>query len=800
MAAKLLWMDGQGKGHNVYCMARMTVELGGPAAEARLCVFADTHYKLYVNGRFAQFGPVRFDPDHPVHDEHDLTGLLVEGRNVIALMVNHIGHKVFRTIPRRGCFVTWGSVRQKDGYTVSLESREGTFKVREAAEYGRPSHKLSFALQAGEVYEQDLAEEGWADPGYDDSSWDWAVPLEDQGAFGAMEARAIPFMDLSPVKVGGVRLYSVRKLEDLYSFEVPMPFMDGVDAYEEAQFMACTTWVFSPVAQEVRAGGFYGQTFINGRPPSMSREMRDKPMRYDQVWALREGWNHYFCMGGHFAGAFYHYLALPVGKGLIVSADRDPASEVAFRRAPVIGKKEYESLIKHKKVPYREDEALSEIGGWVEVRKGEAANSACREVAWGDYAESIETLEADAIDGFTIRKSLYPDGVYMVLDLGKMTLFMQGMALSGIRGATVDFVYAELMGRDGAHPQLLAWVPLGDRVICSKGRDRIEWDSFHVKGARYLCVAIRGYESDVVLERLSLAGASYPAAKRGAFRCSDPMLGEVWEMGLRTLQSNMEDAYVDCSGRERGMYIRDSIIQYHCNLPCIGDHMLIRRCLELFAQSNYEDGKFRAVYPNTGDYTITDFALNMVEGLWSYYRHTGDASVARRYWGNVCRNLKWFNDLSDEREDGLLDAEWNVRRNVKAHYEGYHGDLHVAEGLMVKKGINSLFTFTYMSALLSAVRIAATIGREGDPEARDYEARYRRLKESCVRHFWDEGRGCYADTVERTVHSMQANALAAIAEADDGGRRDRMARHIERNYGSLFLNGYNQEGGVLMSP
>ncbi|MCL2742177.1 MAG: hypothetical protein FWE70_08785, partial [Oscillospiraceae bacterium] len=41
---------------------------------------------------------------------------------------------------------------------------------------------------------------------------------------------------------------------------------------------------------------------------------------------------------------------------------------------------------------------------------------------------------------------------------------------------------------------------------------------------------------------------------------------------------------------------------------------------------------------------------------------------------------------------------------------------------------------------------------------------------------------------------------AAIAEADDGGRRDRMARHIERNYGSLFLNGYNQEGGVLMSP
>lgn len=806
MSAKFLWKDKAGKGRNVFCRARKTFNIDSPVVEAKINIFADTMYKLYVNGKYVEFGPVRFDPKYPVYDEHDISALLKEGKNVICLTVNFIGHKVFRTIPQNGCFITWGEVKLKDGSSFNLDSDINAYKIKEAAEYGRPSPKLSFALQDGETYNQNFADEGWENIDYDDSGWDWAVPLENQNAFGKPEKREIPFMDKSGVKIDNIRLFSVKKDEDFYSFEVPfLPDRDVVDPEDKgkyADYMTSCTWIYSPVNQIIKAGAFYGDVYINGKPPLKSNENKNKSLRYDQLWQLNQGWNRYFCSGSYIAGVIYHYFALPSNKGLIVSADKDPSSGKIFLRAPVITRKQHESLIKDKPFPYGENETLEEIGGWITVMSSEKAESACMEMSWNSYEDAVETVNSENLNGFVIKKEIYPDGFYMIFDLDKMTLFQQDIILSGSKGAKIDFVYAEFLCKDKIHPQIFSWVPLGERIICSNDKEKIGWTSFHSKGARYLCMAVTGYSSDITIEKFELTGASYPAVKRGSFKCSNPLYNEVWEMGLRTLQSNMEDAYVDCSGRERGMYIRDSIIQYHSNLSCIGDHKLMKRCLELFAQSPSleTDGKFKAVYPNTGSYSISDFSLNMIEGLWNYYQFTGDASISEKYWDNIKNNLKWFLDLSDEREDKLLDAEWDKKRNIKSEYGGFHGDLGVPKEIMDKTKINAMFTFIYMSALLCAVKISKTIGRYNTPEVKDYENRYNKLKENCDLYFWNDKLGCYADTTEKNCHSLQTNTLAVIAEAAGPDKMKKIAAYIKSKHKSLFINGYDPNGGVIMSP
>jgi hypothetical protein len=50
----------------------------------------------------------------------------------------------------------------------------------------------------------------------------------------------------------------------------------------------------------------------------------------------------------------------------------------------------------------------------------------------------------------------------------------------------------------------------------------------------------------------------------------------------------MEDAYVDCPWRERGLYAGDMLVQFPVSLACFGDGALARRCLELFLLSQNE--------------------------------------------------------------------------------------------------------------------------------------------------------------------------------------------------------------------
>lgn len=218
----------------------------------------------------------------------------------------------------------------------------------------------------------------------------------------------------------------------------------------------------------------------------------------------------------------------------------------------------------------------------------------------------------------------------------------------------------------------------GDRILCSE--DHIHWRPIQPRAMRYLRITIRHSQSDICFHSLNLRSAHYPVKNIGFFECSDPLLNNIWEMGRLTQSCNMEDAYVDCSGRERGMYGRDTIIQYHNNLACFGDHKLMARCMELYGQSPDASNKFRAVYPNTGSYTIADFALNMAEGYKNYYDYSGDVQRIHDDWNVIILNLEWFHELADERTDLLLDGEWDKKRGLFSHYGGFHGDNATYDG------------------------------------------------------------------------------------------------------------------------
>ena len=565
-----LWFNKKDTSRSPYAAFRSSFELSKIDSTV-LNIFVDTVYALYVNGKFVGFGPTRFDPRFPQYDTYDLKEHLQIGKNVIAVLVNFHGHKVFKSIPTQGVLVAWGDIPFE-------------WKCKEHTAYTRFTPKLSFALEAQIHYNQAGFDENWISLDYDDSSWPAAVPLENQNAFGPLTPREIPFMELTPASPKSVTVLPLDKREDVYSFYFPCD-APGEDVHIGKKFIAWGTYIYSPRKQSIIAGTFYESLWVNGEACHKTEDP-SRSVRYNALMHLNEGWNYVFAQLFSYQDIYQAYLSLPSSCGLRLSADKDECSGKLFRYIP-LQDDEKDEMLKSLALPLAEDFDATAYNGWIYTTKADYAACPCRESSWDIYSPPVQTI-AD-VSGFTASKAVYPNGFTLTFDMGHMHLVFPVLQLRGVKGATIDFVYSDRFMPDNQHLRSLAWVPLGDRVVC--GHDFLNWQPIQPRGFRYVSITVRGTAGDVTVDDISFLSAHYPVEQIGSFECSDPLLNRIWQMGSLTQRINMEDTYTDCVDRERGLYALDLLIQYNINLVCFGDHHLMKRALELYGQSNhYQQG------------------------------------------------------------------------------------------------------------------------------------------------------------------------------------------------------------------
>jgi len=191
---KWIWDSGDDRPVNYYLFIRKTFDLAGVPAEALASVCADSRYKLWVNGKFVARGPVRSDPQWQYYDVLDLAPCLKQGKNVIAALVHHYGTGTFSYILGRGGFLF-------DAPGLNLAS-DDSWKVLPAEAWFRDIPRMDVQLEFNEVYNANLAPEGWTDLDFDDSSWQSARIVT--GPWQNLTPREIPFMyehGIFPVKV-----------------------------------------------------------------------------------------------------------------------------------------------------------------------------------------------------------------------------------------------------------------------------------------------------------------------------------------------------------------------------------------------------------------------------------------------------------------------------------------------------------------------------------------------------------------------------------------------------------------------
>ncbi len=162
-------------------MIRKSFPVSGPVKRARIYATAHGAYTFYINGRAGTqdlFLPGRTAYyEHLPYQTYDITSLLTEGENVLAVMMGDGWWRGANTA--QGIHNLFGEKLAFLGQ-IELEYEDGRKEVIGSDSSFRymAGPLLKSDTKTGEIYDAPQEPKGWKCPGFDDSVWDFAIETE----------------------------------------------------------------------------------------------------------------------------------------------------------------------------------------------------------------------------------------------------------------------------------------------------------------------------------------------------------------------------------------------------------------------------------------------------------------------------------------------------------------------------------------------------------------------------------------------------------------------------------------------
>jgi hypothetical protein len=348
-------------------------------------------------------------------------------------------------------------------------------------------------------------------------------------------------------------------------------------------------------------------------------------------------------------------------------------------------------------------------------------------------------------------------GVWRRYDLGRVRLGRPSFLMDLPAGTVIEFALAEHLtdGRVSPYINLSAGTSCNMDRFVARGGEQL-FCPLTPKGGRFLevhvidaCEGVR-FLDERFLER------GYHAPTDAAFSCGDPLLEEIWQVGIETYRACAEDAIIDNPTRERGQWVGDvASVGMEIASTAYHDLRLCKRALVQSALCPREDGLVAGMSPGGCVYLPT-YSFQWAVAVMNYFRHTGDRGVLLELWEAANRNMSAIRAFW--REDGLHSvAGWNF---VDWGYRAEDGPVDTACNLH------------YLWSLRCMSEWAQALGHDASPwdaQARELTALMKgRIDERLAANGWD-ALGYHCATL--------AMRLGLIA--DEETCLDYLTRHLE---------------------
>ncbi len=151
-------------------LARKTFDAPATISKAQLRIAASSQYKLYINGEYICHGPSRSAPHHQSFDILDVTSLIRNGLNTIAIEVHYQAGKFsYHHHGRAGLLVQLDGVADRNGAPIISDN---SWKVIGDPSWDNTAPKISrFQLVVNDRVDLRKAIPNWLTTEFDDSQW-----------------------------------------------------------------------------------------------------------------------------------------------------------------------------------------------------------------------------------------------------------------------------------------------------------------------------------------------------------------------------------------------------------------------------------------------------------------------------------------------------------------------------------------------------------------------------------------------------------------------------------------------------
>lgn len=744
----------------VFVSFRRCFALDKVDTSAQLQLFADTRYRLWVNGALVATGPARFVPTYPEYDTVTLAPWLRTGDNELLVEVNDYGCSSYHSMPEsRGGFWARGRVGEHDLTTP------GSWEMRVETAWEEDAPLFSFAQNAVEVC--DLRRRGEGDA----EAWLAVerVPAS-EAPWGEPVPRSVPMAPLRAAKPATLEARGALADDELVmGFRIPSQARNGAAETTARREQVFVLHIEAPRAMQVRLGLFWGQFWLNGERVEVEKE-GDRNNRREVSLALQAGSN-VFCGVIEQLSQTEVWDVLfgwPRDAGLRFAAHADGRGADAFRLSPLLEPDEAETWLA--------DGRPVERDGWTicPVRTAVALTPA-RVMAWDRWARAEEAPGPWPRDGEPLQSAA--SNYAWVFGFAHEYVGHVELDIEASAGTVVDVGYDEWRRDDGMIDiyRTNPFVHTVDRYILREGRQRVL--GFYPRGGRYVQVTVRAAAAaKAVLHGIRILETRTLEAA-GGFAGGPAVWGDIWRASVATLVGSTEEAYSDSPWRERGTYVGDFWVNQQVHRLLSPDLRIARRGLRVFAQAQLEDGQIPCVAPAHLRKPHEDFSLIWVLAVRDHWALTGDVALVKEVWSALER--LWASRSWEADTTGLWAGEG------KRMFIDWGALPEEREGQA-----NAVLNAFRLKALAASAELARAWGREDLAEA--FASAERRLRAVFVERLWDEqaqrfaAARTFAEDQLFTTPAVHANALAWTLRLGDERQQAAVEQYVfdalARNY------------------
>ncbi|MDI3547763.1 MAG: alpha-L-rhamnosidase [Halanaerobiales bacterium] len=777
--AKWIWDAGEERPKNHWLCFRKKFDYDSSVTGARLQITADSRYFLYLNGKMMGYGPARSWPWKLSYDTYEIGSELVEGENVLAVLVTHYGTSTAQYVAGRGALIAQLDFYRAGEAITRYVATDRSWKVRRHNAFKKDTFRINAAFPWIEEFDAAAAETGWERVGYDDGEWERAVEIGPAGMepWVNLVPREIPPLDyysIYPQKVTALRC--VKPMGQPVAVNFGPNFYPGcVDIKDKKQLGCLLTVIRSPVTAKGKIIHLskkwpeVAERFkLNGREFILKEGEKEKAIELikgDNLFILDiSGGYQVFTVKMLFItekpiefsvpyrGSFYKFLT-------VGPFDYKPVHNIASMEGVELENRHildsfwkintldelavYDRWIK----PLPDADFSSDDIYTLTVEKEVLADLPIK--------PSVQNL-VKANDEFTELPAMSTEGdIELIVDFGRELSAFLEIELECADRTVFDFNLFESM-HEGT-PCYTEGLNNTFRYIARKGRQK--YRSFIKRGFRYVMITVRNHNSPVRIYSVKGYGSGYPVTEVGDFFSPDHRLNEIWRITRHTLRLCSEDTYVDCPAYEQSLWTGDCRISSLVGYYLFGSYNLARRTLLLVAESLNRSELPEAQVPTGTDTILPAWSLLWMIACGEHYLFTGDMLFLEEIYPYLRKTAEGFIRHLTPSRLFKLNA-WNML--------DWAGMDTPADGIVTHHQALLVKALTDMAAM------AKILGRKQEQE--DLTETAWLIKQALNRELWDEERRAFVDCIHADgslsrVISMQTNILVYLCSCVEGERK-----------------------------